>query len=98
MSNKPLDFQFFEECLRDQLVMFLEGAADFEWTPELKLIINGIASADGYDEINKLERARLVDPVYQTISDTVEILMRHIQPHLGKRKVSNFVEPLDTDS
>ena len=97
MPNKPLDFQWLEECLRDQLLSFLEGAADYEWTPELKLIINGLTS-DGYDEIDKAKRTELIDPIYLTISDAVEILMRRIKPHLGKRKVSNFVEPLDTDS
>ena len=96
--SKGLDFQQLEEYLRDQLVIFIESAAEHEWTPELKLILGGLATADMYDEVPRDFRQEVVTPIYDNLRDFVDIFQQRLTPFIGKAKVSNFVEPLDTDS
>ena len=93
--SKGLDFQQLEEYLRDQLVIFIESAAEHEWTPELKAILEGLH--EGYDQVPTKMRRDVVDPIYENLGDFVDIFQQRLTPYIGKAKVSNFVEPLDDE-
>lgn len=65
MTSKTPDYNYLEECLREQLVMFLEDKE-----PKLFELIAGLATVEGYDKVN-MHKTK-VDAIYWALRDFID--------------------------